>query len=73
MRRAGLLRGNAAARERGAIRDRLRLVAAACLAQADVMETDDIHEQVHQATRRPDDVRELVGPPVLRRLSVDDD
>ena len=47
-----LLRGNAAARERGAIHDRLRLVAAACLAQADVMDSDDIREQVHQAARR---------------------
>ena len=60
-----LLRGNAAARERGAVHDRLRLVAAACLAQADVMESDDIREQVHQAARRlippagPDDAELL--------------
>lgn len=47
-----LLRGNAAARERGAVHDRLRLVAAACLAQADVMDSDEIRDQVHQAARR---------------------
>jgi hypothetical protein len=47
-----LLDGNAAARERGAVHDRLRLVAAACLAQADVMDSDAIRDQVHQAARR---------------------
>jgi len=49
---ADLLRGNAAARERGAVHDRLRLVAAACLAQADVMDSDEIRDQVRQAARR---------------------
>ncbi|GAA0518955.1 ATP-binding protein [Paractinoplanes deccanensis] len=47
-----LLRGNAAARERPAVHDRLRLLAAACLAQADVTESDEIRDQVHQAARR---------------------
>ncbi|MEU8606856.1 NACHT domain-containing protein [Actinoplanes sp. NPDC048791] len=47
-----LLRGNAAARERGVLHDRLRLVAAACLAQADVTDSDEIRDQVHQAARR---------------------
>ncbi len=47
-----LLRGNTAARERSVVHDRLRLVAAACLAQADVMDSDQIREQVHRAARR---------------------
>lgn len=47
-----LLVGNAAAQRDPAIRDRLRLVAAACLEQADVMDTDEIRQQVHQAARR---------------------
>ncbi|SNY66963.1 NACHT domain-containing protein [Paractinoplanes atraurantiacus] len=47
-----LLAGNAAARERPAVHDRLRLLAAACLAQADVTESDEIRDQVHRAAQR---------------------
>jgi hypothetical protein len=47
-----LLRGNAEARRNPRVRDRLHLVAAACLEQADVMHTDEIRLQVQQAAGR---------------------
>ncbi len=47
-----LLRGNAEARQYPRVRDRLHLVAAACLEQADVMQTDEIRRQVQEAAAR---------------------
>jgi hypothetical protein len=47
-----LLRGNAQAQEDQRVRDRLQLVAAACLEQADVTHTDEVRRLVRQAARR---------------------
>jgi NACHT domain len=47
-----LLTGNKAARHDSRLRDRLHLVAAACLEQAEVLGTDAIREKVRQAAAR---------------------
>jgi hypothetical protein len=47
-----LLRGNAEAHRDQRVRDRLHLVAAACLEQADVVDTDEVRELVQRAAAR---------------------
>jgi hypothetical protein len=47
-----LLQGNAEAHRDERVRDRLHLVAAACLEQADVVDTDEIRELVQRAAAR---------------------
>jgi transcriptional regulator with XRE-family HTH domain len=47
-----LLNGNKASRQDPRLRDRLRLVAAACLEQAEVLGTDEIRDKVRQAAAR---------------------
>lgn len=47
-----LLSGNRAARHNPRLRDRLRLVAAACLEQAEVLGTNEIREKVRQAAAK---------------------
>jgi hypothetical protein len=48
----GLLHGNSEAQQDDRVRDRLRLVAATCLEQADVVGDDEVRELVQQAAAR---------------------
>jgi hypothetical protein len=71
-----LLRGNAEAQRDARVRDRLHLVAAACLEQANVVDSDQVREQVKRAAARlippttPDEAELLAraGPFVLDLL-----
>jgi hypothetical protein len=71
-----LLNGNKAARQDPRLRDRLRLVAAACLEQAEVLGTDEIRHKVRQAAARlipprsfdDADLLAKAGPMVLELL-----